>query len=434
MNFRGWATLLILGSATVIRAQVRELWRSEITNPAFFGSTNYLMGDAAVDVEGNTIVGGKIVSLDNTSLGGFIAKFDGKGVPVWEFVEPLPMSGAFESLATDATGNVFLTFSEEPVGTTIQVTLVKLSPEGREIWRIIQSGVSGTPKSTAIKSDAAGNVFMAALLARDLSPSEFVTEWQITKLAPEGRVLWRTMLPGHGYLLAIDMNSSRNLALTEDGGVLMTGLYGGVSFPAPITDPVGSVTKLDARGRVEWWTIDYKGLQKPGYHSITLGSKGTICAVGAGGPTVFSKNGKALHTSSHSGVVAGMTSDGGFLLRNQSFLYAIPATGGKERWGIQPMDLLWDVLPDGKDGWLGVGGENHYPYQIQFARINHEGQREWFASLPANPLTQSFIPSSDSGRPSVLLAPDGTVRIVGQVPFNNPFARPGIAIMAFAME
>jgi hypothetical protein len=98
--------------ATTVSAQVRGLWRSGHTSSVSSG-LHYVLTSAILDGEGNTIVGGKLVSAGNATLFGFVAKFDVQGKDLWEYRLATPQTGGAESLAVDSLGNVFVTIKVE---------------------------------------------------------------------------------------------------------------------------------------------------------------------------------------------------------------------------------------------------------------------------------------------------------------------------------
>jgi outer membrane protein assembly factor BamB len=425
---------LLLCSVTVLPAQVRELWRSQLTND-FSRQDYYELNRAAVDGAGNTVVGGQLVNLGSATKAMFVSRFDANGTQSWKVVSEPLFQGTLSSLTTDPVGNVFAIYPFGPVEGNIRHALVKLSPDGKELWRIVLADLAYGPQTMALKADADGNVILSADSVRLQRPGTILTEWLVMKFGSRGNILWKTKLPGYGYILTEDQDASRNLVLSESGEIFVAGGYTGTTFPAPALRFTGFAAKLGAHGNLEWWSNDSKGAQAPwGYYSIMAGSKGTLCAVGAGGPNIFSKGGKVLHAGAHGGMVEGVSADGGFLLRNQSYLYAVKANGGKERWGIQPMHVVWRALADGNDGWLAVGGSYLYPDLIQFAGIDGEGHLEWQASLRENPFTKPFNESSDLGRPFVFRVTDGSIRVVGETPFDNRSTQPGITVMAFRVE
>src|SRR5437588_3173359 len=99
---------LFLLSAT-IQAQVREIWRTGLTNRFFFVETNYTATAAAIDDRGNTVVGGQMDGGEYSPSGAaFVAKFSSKGEKAWEYHIGTRVLGGVQALGVDKEGNVFV--------------------------------------------------------------------------------------------------------------------------------------------------------------------------------------------------------------------------------------------------------------------------------------------------------------------------------------
>jgi hypothetical protein len=133
-----------------------------------------------------------------------------------------------------------------------------------------------------------------------------------------------------------------------------------------------------------------------------------ICAgLSAGGAaTVFSWNGKALHTLPFGGEVVATTQEGGFLLKHESFFRALSPTGSL-RWEMQPFQVypVWGIIPSQLNGWLAVGPSREGPPGIGFSRIDERGNEIWSAMLP----DESFPRSRGH---IILKAPDASLRVL----------------------
>src|SRR5439155_1352668 len=112
------------------------------------------------------------------------------------------------------------------------------------------------------------------------------------------------------------------------------------------------------------------------FSSAIITPKGTVCAGGTAGYTVFSANGQSLHTvASLYGVPAGIMPDGGFICYQPRGYYMLAFNeGGHLRWQIftgAPYRL--GVLPDSGGGWITVAGDIFG--NLVFEHVDSEGNQ-----------------------------------------------------------
>ena len=270
VRLRASLTVLLAGAALTLHGQVRELWRSGLTNGSepFQPRTNYSVTTATVDAHGNTIVGGVAkVSYPIYITRGVIAEFDSHGVKKWEYCIGTNVQYGIEGLVTDSHGNVFFTLRADPYHEPV-AALVKLSPNGGELWRVAETNViNGPPNSfpTTVKLDSHGCPFFYVAVFRKVPPGVLASEQVVSHFDGDGVALWRAALPGQGYIFG-DAGLLKAIEVASDGGVIVVGGYYGNTFPVNGHDPVDSVgfaAKLDAEGRLLWWSDGFKGKDKP---------------------------------------------------------------------------------------------------------------------------------------------------------------------------
>jgi len=419
-------------------AQVRELWRTGLTN-SFIPFAAYRLRTAVIDQGANTIVGGGIAtSLADSVSSGFVAKFDSQGNKVWEVQTGANAFNGIDALEVDSDGNIFVTTRLDPFSEERTLVLMKLSPEGKELWRAVEHSVMQTSDSygigSALKVDAAGNPAVTTILISDLSSNTRVSQQLVTKFDGAGRNLWRTMLPGYGYFL-YQASASRPLAVNESGGVTIGGMYSG----APLLSNVsirGFLATLDENGRLEWWTDDYKGDEQPAYYpSVLVNSKGIIGAAALGeGAFFFSQRGRALHTVPDGDRVLHVTPQGGFLVYGRGYLFAVNSTGNHEQWRFAPrFSGLWDAVADGvadgTSGWIMAGAASLLASGVGFAKIDGDGNELWRAEFPYYGLEHD--PNEYLFQNVFLRARDGTLRVVGALSGSFPLYARGITVAAF---
>ncbi len=422
--------ILLVASAATLHAQVHELWRSGLTNTSGYPwepepRSHYKLTTAAVDSQGNTIVGGskEIYTMERYFRVAFLAKFDVIGRKVWEYQTGSIIPSGVQTIAVDSNDNLFFTADLNEYGETnpeYPVTLVKLSANGHELWRATEAHhfSSSQGSTTALRVDQQGNVTVSVVLFQNAQAELLVGRFSAT-----GKRLWRTLLPVDGYLLpALDL--SKTLALDSDGDVIVAGAKRSLSS----VGSDGFIARLDSGGRVEWLAEGFKGKAAPwGYRSILIGPKGTICAAGFSRSTVFNSKGKPLHTAEFGSEVLDSTDEGGFLLHNFGLFYTINSTGGNVRWSsVLPFWEVFGAISDGTTGLL-IAGRDFDPSRIRIIRLGPNGEQNW-TTIAGN----SYISTPGA---SLLRAPNQTFRLVTQSGSPvNPAYSAGISIIALAIE
>jgi hypothetical protein len=258
---------------------------------SFSSSSGIQAGAIAVDASGNVLTTGIIngtVDFDPgtgtfnlTSAGGgdiFISKLDAMGNFVWAKSIGSAGSDSGESLAVDASGNVYTTgyfqgtvdFDPGPGTQNLfsfddrDIYISKLDASGNFVWAK-QIGGASYDIGYAIKVDAAGNVYTAGFFQGtvDFDPgmnihnlvSSGMTDVFISKLDAAGDFVWAKCLGGSGS------DWSQSLVIDASANVYLTGYFEGtVDFNAGtgthnLTSAGGFdifVIKLDYWGSFVW--------------------------------------------------------------------------------------------------------------------------------------------------------------------------------------
>jgi hypothetical protein len=149
----------------------------------------------AIDAGGNVYA----TSLTNPPEGLDLAstvKYDSNGV--LQFVLQGKDAGG-TSVTLDPAGDILLTGDSNNFAKPDTIEVTKIHPSGVKVW------VTPIPASGKIVCDSAGNVFVAGF------------GFQVTKLNPEGRVLFTSaLLPGDDVTDAV-VDPFDNLLVTGDG-------------------------------------------------------------------------------------------------------------------------------------------------------------------------------------------------------------------------
>jgi len=240
--------------------------------------------DVAADDFGNVFVTGyygnaPTITFGTTTLTNagtfdiFLAKYDGAGNLVWAKSAGGPDGEVGYSVATDASGNVFLTgFFKSPTITFGSITLTNANPLGGEDVYLVKydaagnvlwaksAGGTGWELAYGATTDAAGNVFITGNFGSSTITFGTTTltntggyDFFLVKYDASGNVIWAKSAGGtggdYGYNVATD--ASGNIFATGNftsptltfGTTTLTNA-GGVKFPVANILPEASVATL----------------------------------------------------------------------------------------------------------------------------------------------------------------------------------------------
>ena len=179
-----------------------------------------------------TAGGGFYISWFDSSAGGYdvyLQRLDAAGDEMWPHNGVLVADRGFSStqdygLSVDTSGNALLAFRDDR-GTTTEVTVSKVGPDGTLLW-----GTGGVQVSS-------GGFFVAAPRVAGTSDGNVVVAWtsesdvKVQKLDPSGMVLWGagvTLSPAAGSYTAADLHA------TESGTSILSFTHMTGGFPSPI--------------------------------------------------------------------------------------------------------------------------------------------------------------------------------------------------------
>ncbi|MBI2282036.1 MAG: gliding motility-associated C-terminal domain-containing protein [Bacteroidetes bacterium] len=290
----------------------------------FFGGTSY-EGPMAIDTDANdnVFVTGYLGSSDFPVLdagtyfqgayaGGndvFILKFNNVGVPIWATYYGGNGTDHGYGIATDASGNVFVTgytnmsptFPVQNAGTYFQgasggfedIFILKFDNAGNRLWATFYGGNGDESfDGSSIATDASGNVFVTGNTSSTTFPVQNggtffqganagATDAFILKFDNLGNRLWATYYGGSGFDFgfAITTDNSGNLFVTgatgsgdlpvQNAGTYFQGPSGGDAF----------ILKFDNLGNRLWATY-YGGSLADGGYSIATDNSGNLFVAG----------------------------------------------------------------------------------------------------------------------------------------------------------
>ena len=299
--------LTLIGLSNVSNAQVQNwVWAN---GSGGSGSENDI--STTTDVSGNVYVTGRYSSptitfgTDTlTNVGGtdmFLVKYSASGNVIWAQRAGGTGNDYSSSIATDASGNVYVsggyTSSTITLGATTltnaggtDIMIIKYDASGNVIWAKSE-GSTGTEYSKSIAADASGNVCItgnfdspsitigATTLTYTGHPTIF-----IAKFDSSGNALWANRPVGG----VID-NRGQDIATDVFGNVYVTGYFdhGGITFGTITVHDHGGlgvifdmfVVKYDPSGNAVWAKAEGSSGDDRGY-SITTDASGNVYATG----------------------------------------------------------------------------------------------------------------------------------------------------------
>ena len=251
------------------------------------GSANFPVQDAGTFFQG----------APRSGIDIFILKFDNAGNRLWATYYGGSRSEYAKSIATDGSGNVFITgqtlssidFPLKNAGTFFQGTygggdgdafILKFDNTGNSIWATYYGG-SGWDYANSIATDGNNNALITGFTRSTDFPMNGVGTFQgtlagrqdafIFKFNNEGNCLWTTYYGGTDDVL-FDGEVGNTIAADASGNVFVLGYTSSLDFPV-IPGPIGSffqdsrgvagsdafILKFDSTGNPIWATY-YGGL------------------------------------------------------------------------------------------------------------------------------------------------------------------------------
>ncbi|HMT10741.1 MAG TPA: SBBP repeat-containing protein, partial [Ignavibacteria bacterium] len=221
-----------------------QLWEKRYNGP---GNLTDVANSLAVDASGNIYVtgfaGGNGTGNDITTI-----KYNSSGVEQWVQTYNGPGNGNdnARSLVLDAAGNVYITGYSNGGASGDDVCTIKYNSAGTEQWVKRYNGTANNDDyGNSIQIDNAGNSYVTCAVTNAASDLDYMT----MKLDPSGNTLWSTFYNGSGN--AADFPSSN--AIDAAGNIYVTGYITGSG-----TESDYCTIKYNNSG-VQQWAAIYDG-------------------------------------------------------------------------------------------------------------------------------------------------------------------------------
>ena len=222
-----------------------------------------------------TIIFGTTTLASNGDYDIYVAKYDTSGALVW--VKSFGGTGLDRStsIATDAMGNVFFTgwFTSPTIlfGTTVlanvgnyDVFLAKLDSNGNVLWAKCQGGTADDV-AMGVATDATGNAYITgyfispqitfgSTILHNSNAADWVTDLFVAKYSPTGDVLWAATATGSYF------DQGNAIAIDAINHVYVTGIFGSptLSFGTTVLTNTNNLyfdvflVKYDSLGSLVW--------------------------------------------------------------------------------------------------------------------------------------------------------------------------------------
>lgn len=233
----------------------------------------------------------------------FVVKLTPQGERLWSAALDSDELEAGHAIASDSAGNVCVagvrdvTLDDDwgyefPGLDSSQPFVAKLTPEGRPLWKIYLEGRTYQqavydPGTCGLAIDAADNLYLGSIVSRawTVAGRSYDEDGCVTKLAPDGKQLWRT------YLNRQIIQTLSDLAVRPDGDIYAAGVavdYDLASAAWTGTYLRAFVTRLTPTGR-QLWAYSFTA-PKP-LDELNMYDSASIAACGADEVVVYGTGG-----------------------------------------------------------------------------------------------------------------------------------------------
>ena len=203
-------------------SQVNPEWSVVYNSPLAAGDFSTAI---TTDKEGNVLVSGAGVNPASNTTDGLVVKYNGDGDFQWAMVHSGSgnWDDAFNAIATDDEGNVYVTGFSDEGQTNKDFVTVMLRSGGVEVWKSYYRGLGSDDDdyATAIAVDKAGNVLVTGSSAGYSSTNW--TDFATIKYSPAGDTLWTARAGGSG----LPNDRATALATDNSGYTYVTGYMEG---------------------------------------------------------------------------------------------------------------------------------------------------------------------------------------------------------------
>jgi len=228
---------ILLVAAVNINSQVSQEWEQRYNGS---GNGVDVANSMAVDASGNVYVTGYSTG-SGTSKDYVTIKYNSTGVQQWVRIYNGPVNGADEahSIAVDANGNVYVAGYSLGNGTGVDYLTIKYNSTGVPLWVQRYGGPGNVPdEAYSIAVDALSNVYVTGYSTGN-GTGDYVT----IKYNSSGTQQWAQRYDGTGN----NIDLAKSIAVDAAGNVYVTGHSMGSG-----TDEDYATIKYNSAGNIQW--------------------------------------------------------------------------------------------------------------------------------------------------------------------------------------
>jgi len=252
-----------------------ELWVARYDGP---GSSGDYARKLAVDISGDVYVTG-YGSGDGTELDYVTIKYDTNGNELWvaRYDGPVSESDIANSLAVDASGNVYVAGQSDGDSGRGDYATIKYDADGNELWVARYNGPRDSNDGIShLALDGSGNVYVTGFVTTrtrwQLICFSYGCEWIEVRLSDCGTIKYDT--DGNELWVALNKSAGKTvqsgvyLALDASGNVVVTGDYvDNYSFYGDSYTDYATIKYIQLENPPGWGASESVEASTPGYHS-----------------------------------------------------------------------------------------------------------------------------------------------------------------------
>ncbi|NLX49221.1 MAG: hypothetical protein GXY82_04990 [Methanospirillum sp.] len=374
VQIRGGCVLSLLLAVGAAAADANTTLEANATPPAAWEHTyGGLSNETLISLLGETGDGYLLVGESaGDGAGGdvYLVRADSNGTPAREARVPFGAGSPVAAARTPENGTVVIGETGGAGPGSADVVLVRLDPDGRQLWSRSYSVGSGRDTAAAVRQATDGGYLVAGTTD---SPGGGSPGLLLLKVGGDGGETWHRSLPLGGSVLVVG-----DLVATPDGGYLVVGSTGGDR--GALLDML--LVKVSSGGYREWQRTYSFGAETASGRTLAPASDGGWLLLGGVGGA-----------NSEEAVLVKVNTAG-----NEQWRKRLSA-GGARTWG-------YALAPAGGGGYAVVG-----------AAESREGTtRSWVAVLDrtgTEAWNRSFAIGNGPSRALAVTAPDDTRLVVG---------------------